>query len=303
MKHAITIISLALAINARAQDINLTGYTLVFEDNFDTLSCSTNGQSTKGSNKWFHLPPTGPAGNYSASTWDSNQISASGGLLSLKAAFSIPASTNKWFTGQISSMDPTGAGFAQKYGYFAAKVRMPNAGTGAWPAFWLLSTNAIPNNAGERMEVDIFEWYGKDNTVAGGQKVQQVLHLWNPDNTDNQSINFGTIPGGDPVSTWHIYGVKVAPDFITWYIDGQQIWQIPTPTERHNDPLFIMVDYGLGGGWPLSGEPYASKVTSSLLVDWVRAYSLPATPTPTPAPGLIRGYYEGRLDGVFIPDP
>ena len=183
---------------------------------------------------------------------------------------------------------------------------MPDASTGAWPAFWILSANAIPNNAGQRLEVDIFEWYGKHNSVAGGQKVQQVLHLWNPDNTEapGNALNFGTIPGGDPVSTWHIYGVLVKPDFITWYIDGVQIWQLPTPTERHQNPLFIMVDYGLGGGWPLSGEPYASGGTSLMFVDWVRAYSLPPppTPTPTPAPGLIKGYYEGRLDGIFIPD-
>jgi beta-glucanase (GH16 family) len=279
MKYLTTILFLSLASYAAAQDINLTGYTLVFEDNFDAPSWSTTG-TTKGANKWYHLPPTGPAGNYSASTWDSNQISVSGGLLSLKAVFwSVD---QRWYSGQISSMDTTGAGFAQKYGYFAAKVRMPNAGTGAWPAFWLLSKNAIPNNAGNRLEVDIFEWYGTTNTVAGGQKVQQVLHLWNPDNTDNQSINFGTIPGGEPVVNWHIYGVKVAPDFITWYIDGQQIWQIPTPTERHNDPLFIMVDYGLGGGWPLSGEPFASKGASTMLVDWVRAYSLPAAITVPP---------------------
>jgi len=306
MKYAL-IISLMLATVATAQDINLTGYTLVFEDQFDTRSCSTNGQATKGANKWYHLPPTGPAGNYSASTWDSNQVTVSGGLLSLSASFW--QFDQRWYTGQISSMDPTGAGFAQQYGYFSAKIRMPNASTGAWPAFWLLSSNAIPNNAGQRLEVDIFEWYGKDNTVAGGQKVQQVLHVWNADNSEapGAGINWGTIPGTDPVGTWHIYGVLVTPDTIRWFIDGIQIWQLPTPTARHNAPLFIMVDYGLGGGWPLTGEPYASKVGSAMLVDWVRAYSLPAPPTPTPTPGLLKldGYFEGQihLDGIFIPDP
>lgn len=294
---------LMLAIPLMAQDIPLTGYTLTFSDEFDSLSCSINGQNAKGGSRWYHLPPTGPAGNYSASTWDSYKISVSGGLLNLSAGFRT--SDQKWYTGQISSMDPTGAGFAQKHGYFSAKIRMPNAGTGAWPAFWLLSTNAIPNNAGQRLEIDIFEWYGKDNTVAGGQKVQQVLHTWNPDNTEGPGadINWGTIPGADPVSTWHIYGALVAPDFITWYIDGVKIWQVPTPTTWHQNPLFVMIDYGLGGGWPLTGEPYAAKVMSSMLVDWVRVYALPATPTPTPQPGVLKGYFEGYLDGVFIPQP
>lgn len=281
---------LLFAASAMAQDINLTGYTLVFEDNFDTLSVSVGGQGgSKGTNTWFHLPPTGPAGNYSASAWDRNQISASGGLLNLRAEWWVGG--NKWCSGQVSSMDQLGVGFAQKYGYFEARVKMPNASTGAWPAFWLLSTNAVPNNQGQRLEIDIFEWYGKDNNVAGGQKVQEVLHLWNPDNTDNASLNFGTIPGGEPVNNWHIYGCKVDPQFITWYIDGVQIWQIATPTDRHNNPLFIMVDYGLGGGWPLIGEPYASKTTSVMLVDWVRAYSLPV-PAPTPTPTPIEGAWD-----------
>jgi hypothetical protein len=52
--------------SARAQeDIDLTGYTLVFEDNFDTLSVANTDD--KDDHTWYFWPPYGPAGAFSAS--------------------------------------------------------------------------------------------------------------------------------------------------------------------------------------------------------------------------------------------
>lgn len=68
--------------------------------------------------------------------------------------------------------------------------------------------------------------------------------------------------------------MKVAPDFITFYVDGQEVGRKPTNLEYLNDPLYIIINYALRD--PLTGEPFASKGRSSLQVDWVRAYSLPS---------------------------
>jgi hypothetical protein len=77
--------------------------------------------------------------------------------------------------------------------------------------------------------------------------------------------------------------------------------------------MFVMIAYALGGGWPVTGEPFASHGNSSLLVDWIRVYSLPSepvptptptpTPVPTPTPGLMEGYFEGTIKGIFVPTP
>ena len=47
------------------QDRDLPGYTLAFEDNFDTLSVGPD--TDKGSATWGNWPPYGPAGAFSRS--------------------------------------------------------------------------------------------------------------------------------------------------------------------------------------------------------------------------------------------
>jgi beta-glucanase (GH16 family) len=77
--------------------------------------------------------------------------------------------------------------------------------------------------------------------------------------------------GSQPWQGYHIYGCQVDPAHVTWYIDGVQTNQIATPTAYITSPFYIMIDYAIGGGWPLSGIVN----NSSLNVDWVRVYSLP----------------------------
>lgn len=264
-------------LNAQS-DINLTGCSLTFDDEFNTLSLTTN--SPKGNATWYYLPPYGSAGYYSESQWDASSFSVSNGILSGRAWLD---SSNNWHSGNISSMDPTGAGFCQQYGYFEIRCQMPNSGTGAWPAFWLAERNSIPAVASTinpplttAEEIDIFEWYGTSHDNVPGL-VQEATHNWNSDGSQNNSNPYLYSPqtampdGSQPWAGYHIYGCLVDPVHITWYIDGVQTNQISTPTPYMTGPFYIMMDYALGGGWPLSGMVN----NSSLNVDWVRAYSLP----------------------------
>lgn len=254
-------------------DIDLTGYTLIFEENFDALSVAKT--DSKGDKTWFYWPPYGASGAYSFSHWSiENTLKCEGGVL-FNTAWWDPTITNHWTnwrTGNLSSMDKFKAGFASKYGYFACRIKMPNAGQGAWPAFWLMGSNAIPNNTGQRLEIDIVEWYGNQQSTA-----YQNVHCWNADGSQGPLTGGGgtQIPGGDAINTWHIYGCKIDPQNITFYIDGQQTRQMPTPTDYLTDRLFIMIDYALGGGWPVDGVPFNTHGPSTMLVDWVRVYKLP----------------------------
>ena len=62
-----------------AQDIDVTGYTLVFEDNFDTLSVGSD--TDKGSATWGNWPPYGPAGAFSRSHWPQWRLEVVDGVL------------------------------------------------------------------------------------------------------------------------------------------------------------------------------------------------------------------------------
>ena len=285
---------LVLSAVALGQDIDLTGYTLTFSDEFEIESVSPNGATTKAGYTWYHLPPYGPAGNYSASKW-THCSGVNAGSLTISAAYHAP----DWYSGQISSMDPTKAGFSQKYGYFSARIKMPESGQGAWPSFWMQTVNTIPDNKAKHLEIDVVEWYGNNPTRA-----QQVTHNWNADGSQQfyYLIN-PVIPGGNASTQYHIYGVKVDPANITFFIDGIQTGQTPTPAD-YIGPMYLMLAYALGGGWPITGEPFASKGKSVLWIDWVRVYALPPeAPAPTPTPGYIEGYFEGTIKGIFIPTP
>ena len=127
------------------QDIDLTGFTLVFEENFDVLSVAET--DAKGDKTWYFCPPYGPAGAFSTSHWTSESMQCQDGVLINTASWNSnrhdPLDKN-WETGCLSSMDKTRSGFAQRYGYWSARVKMPDAGWSAWPAFWLASIGGIP---------------------------------------------------------------------------------------------------------------------------------------------------------------
>jgi beta-glucanase (GH16 family) len=255
-------------------DIDLSRYTLTFSDEFNSLSLST--MTPKGSSTWYYLPPYGAAGFYSDSIWDASVMSVSNGALKNSAYLD---SSGKWHSGNISSMDEQGNGFAQQYGYFEARVKMPSSGTGAWPAFWLQPTNSIPalgKTNTKNLELDIFEWYGV--TFDHNEPlIQQASHNWNPDGSQAENVPFVYVPatpipnGALPWQDYHNYGLLITPQTITWYIDGVQTNQMATPTDYMSSPFYIMIDYAIGGGWPLSGMVN----NSDLSVDWVRVYALP----------------------------
>jgi beta-glucanase (GH16 family) len=296
---------LALALTASSartqQDIDLTGYTLVFEDSFDELSVGSH--RGKGDAKWGDWMPDGPAGAFSFSHWMGSfpwaipdVCNIDNGVLRLWTKWyeSLGDSGGRnWISGMIASMDVNRNGFAQRFGYWSARMKMPNAGQGAWSAFWLASVSEIPSAGSKGYEVDIVEAYGGQFKEApGGDKYNWVVHPWNVDGSQaSQPYEGGEweeVPGGDAINNWHIYGCKVGADFITFYIDGQEVGRKPTDLEYLEEPLYIIINYALQQ--PLSGEPFVSKGTSALQVDWVRAYSLPndSASTPTAPPTNLR---------------
>ena len=286
-----TLLSLLLATSSVfAQDIDLTGYTLAFEENFNILSVDSS-PPTKDSSTWYFWPPYGPSGDYGGVEWSVvNTQTVQDGALKITAWYDPALDTSHpwkaWRSGNISSKDERGIGFSQRFGYFSARIRMPEAGIGAFPAFWLFSDNAIQSrNTGQRLEIDIMEWFGKNPANSNGRSYASTIHNWNDNGSqgENSLGQFHAIDE-DLISEWHVYGCLWRPDYTAFFFDGIEVFRVPTNLAYCNNPAFIMVDYALGGGWPLSGEPYASRGPSSMLVDWVRAYALPADVTIPPLP-------------------
>jgi len=285
MKAIIAILCLA-AVGAYAQqDRDLQGYTLVFSDEFDG-PLSLGSHRDKGSAKWADGPPYGPASSFSFSHWGVVEAkrtvwTTNNGILSLHMIYDPEINDpngRQWVSGVISSRDRLNHGFAQRFGYWSARIKMPNAGVGAWPAFWLASTAGIPSGGGDGYEVDIMEYYG-GNTL--NEWYDFLIHAWQ--NTGGQqeacSGGLGHVPVSNPIANWHIYGCEVNPTHIIAYLDGVEISRTSTCSKYINDPLYIIINYALKDDH--TGEPFQSHGPSAMEVDWVRAYELPEDPTPT----------------------
>jgi Divergent InlB B-repeat domain/Glycosyl hydrolases family 16 len=139
-----------------------------------------------------------------------------------------------------------------------------------------------------------------------------VVHPWNGDGSQAPQPYEGgswvNVPGGDAINDWHVYGCEVAPDFIRFYIDGQEVGRKPTNLDYLREPLYVILNYALERNHP--GEPFASFGESRMQVDWVRAYSLPAnvplppTPPPTLTPKQVKRkltVMSGSGDGRYYP--
>ncbi|MDD5262304.1 MAG: family 16 glycosylhydrolase [Methylacidiphilales bacterium] len=262
-----------------------TAVTLSANHSYYLMSQETNGGDQNYDCGYPQITTTSAIKNPNAAYYDTsfhNLDWNTFGPVNLKSGSTPLVSSvtlGKWHSGNLSSMDPSGAGFAQLYGYFEIRCQMPNSGSGAWPAFWMNSRNGIPavSDGLPTEEIDMFEWYGVCNTPGNLQNfVAQNTHNWNPTDNTLPHISAAQTPmpdGSYPWQGYHIYGVLVTPTNITMYIDGVQTNQCATPTSHMSAPFYIMIDYALGGGWPL----YGMVNNSTFLVDWVRVYSLPTS--------------------------
>ncbi len=249
----------AAAQPASPHRIDLSRYKLVFEDDFHTLDVSSHGPGTR----WTaHTPWAGdfgdarfadPAPGFPFST------SAQGLRIELRR------SATGWQSGLLASTAPDGSGFSMRYGYFEATAQFP-AGDGLWPAFWLDSV--IPAGSTDpSIEVDAVEHYGRfpaafNSTVTVWPKTSATMKR---SSSHIQQVLAGSLSAG-----FHSYGVDVEPDWTVFYFDRVEYWRVPTPPE-HRHPLTLLVDLGLGGGWPIDAAPSPSFMA----VAAIRAYAAP----------------------------
>ena len=252
---------------AQNRTINLCDYKMTFADDFDSLSVSnSNNERTRWS---AHTPWSGDFGDAKfidpiSTNKDSDKYSpfqVRNGMLTIRAQ---KHDDGKWTSGLLSSTDSNTAGFAQAYGYFEARMKLP-PGPGVWPAFWL-ATNAQKGDKAATVEIDVIEYYGQFS-----DRHHSVLHVWDKNNPkQNRGEEIITkVPDGALVKNFHTYGVEVNKDFITYYLDRREIGHQATPKE-HNRPLGVLINLALGSGWPIDKTPNPSD----LIVDYIHVYEL-----------------------------
>jgi beta-glucanase (GH16 family) len=255
-----TAVVLFLSAHGRSDDshtasyLDLSGYKLTFDENFDALDVSAWGPRTR----WIaHTPWNGDFGAAQfANPGPQSPFSIENGILHITAR---QGPDGKWRSGLLASNDPRGNGFSQKFGYFEMRAKLPE-GPGLWPAFWLVANKDKDTSA----ELDIMEHYGKFPDMY-----ESVVHVWkkSPQGRSYQALLRHQIQPGLLYHDFHLYGASIETDSIVFYLDRVEVGRTPTPPE-YGHPMFILLNLAMGAGWPIDKTPNPSV----MLVDYVRAY-------------------------------
>ncbi|MFC3069480.1 glycoside hydrolase family 16 protein [Phenylobacterium soli] len=180
-----------------------------------------------------------------------NPFRVANGMLEI-AATPAPAGAAAGLRGYryVSGLISTQPAFAQTYGYFEMRAKLPR-GKGVWPAFWLL-----PADLSWPPEVDIME------SVGDPSKYYVTYH-------SAAAKDSGTEVPISP-DTFHTFAVSWDSKDVAWFVDGREVKRLPTPADMHK-PMFMVANVALGGDWagyPDATTPFPAKLT----IDYIRAY-------------------------------
>lgn len=113
-----------------------------------------------------------------------------------------------------------------RYGQYEWVARMPNR-RGSWPAFWMLGVYGWPP------EIDVYEGFGHSPDWNFATDISANIH-GGPRNTRKfqrlMRVNASAaykLSGFD--SGYHSYAVDIQKDYITWFVDGIEVYQAVNP--------------------------------------------------------------------------
>lgn len=164
------------------------------------------------------------------------------------------------------------------YGVASARMKLP-AGSGFWPAFWLLGGGDWPATG----EIDIMENVGETDWTS--------IALHGPGYFgDTPLFNRLYLAPDDDITHWHVYTVDWRPDTLLFFVDDALVYRLTRPMVENygrwsfDNPKYIILNLALGGAYPLKVNgvrlPYPGLPQSTVdrirrgegdvLVDWVR---------------------------------
>ena len=164
--------------------------------------------------------------------------------------------------------------FSLKYGRLEWRAKSP-AGTGFWPALWLLGTNITSINWPGCGEIDVFENNGSSPLAEQGS-----LH------SGSDTTAFYNFIDGSSVTNFHTYTLDWTTNAILFSVDGhlyqtQTSWGSSTANAYpfpFNQPFFLLMNLAIGGSY--LGNPTTNAINAGSVfpgevqVDYVRLYNV-----------------------------
>ncbi len=247
-------------------DLNLDGYSLVWEDNFDGSSLNRNDWNVE-----LHEP--GWVNEELQEYVDSEEnIFFENGNLVIRPVKSTVNGKIHYTSGRISTQNKRDF----TYGVFEARLKVPE-GNGFLPAFWLMATDENIYGQWPRCgEIDIMEVHGSDTKTT-----YATIHYGNP---HRQSQATKTLDNGTFADGFHTYAVKWEPGEISWYVDGFLIhrendWYSVTEGQGEitypapfDQPFYIILNLAVGGSWVGYPDRTTDFKNARYEIDYVRVW-------------------------------
>ena len=260
----------SLAFTDAMQVLDLSGYKLTFDDEFNSFSSNgpSNYQVKTHTGTWDTTYSYGErklndeVQLYSDSSIGVNPFSVSSGVLSIHATPSPDPSKTQGQT-YTSGAITTYHSFSQQYGYFEIRAKLP-AGQGFWPAFWMLPVQHV-----WPPEIDILEGFGATN--ANGEGGAGTYHAGIVQSSSNGPSGVGaweSTSGANLYTQYNTFGVDWQADKTTFYFNGESVGSIATPAE-FKQPMFLLANLAVGGHW--AGPPTGQS--GDLKIDYIRGFS------------------------------
>jgi beta-glucanase (GH16 family) len=186
------------------------------------------------------------------------------GVLSIIATRTPPQLKSVLFDNEyMSGILTTQSSFAQKHGYFEIRSKIP-AGTGVWPAFWLLA-----NDGGWPPEIDVMEGRGEEPGAF-----VMTTHWRHPDTQRIESCPQDFMLSDAP-NAFHDYGALWEPERITYFVDRKPVADIKVPV-GFDDPMYLIVNLAMGAKY-FKGVGLVSTDTPNTIafeIDRVSVYQI-----------------------------
>jgi beta-glucanase (GH16 family) len=156
------------------------------------------------------------------------------------------------------------------YGRIEVKAKIP-AGTGTWPAIWMLPNDYAYGSWPNSGEIDIMEHVGYDpNNVHFSVHNQ----LYNAGNSKSSTLSIPTA-----FTEFHVYRADWTPTAVKGYYDDKLIFTYTNDGKGsagwpYDKPFHVLLNLAIGGNWGGIKGVDDSIFPVSMQVDYVRFYKM-----------------------------
>lgn len=196
-----------LPTTPRGQELDLSGYELVFEDEFEGSELDTS--------VWEYRANGARRGGFNAPS----QVRVENGNMIMTGNYQKDGMYGEgWYGGMVK--------LKERYckGYFEIRC-IASPCSGFWSAFWIQAsapyTASVSKGGVGGAEIDIFEAMSWDD-LLGKSAVSQNIHCAGVDGVQEgfQSQNLGTFYGNNIYEEYNTYGLEWTDDEYIFYING-----------------------------------------------------------------------------------